>query len=141
MQATPNREEADHLYTFTFNTTATKTTNLYSLDQESDGNDNEYDLSDLNTHGDQMKSFAIHFNREELSDTLLSVNENLSFYVNKFLLASCSSVFKKMFYDPNWTDKRTTTSQQQHVMFKLVEAENSELVFEKYGLTFFYSKK
>ena len=83
---------------------------IYSLleppKENSSDSENEkevsYDDIKIDSYKNQMKAFQSNFNKEELSDLTLVINKKLIFHVNKFLLASNSTVFYKMFYDPIW---------------------------------------
>jgi hypothetical protein len=98
---------------------------------------------ELDSFKEQKRMFLSNFNRKEFSDVQINVNNKKRFYVNRFLLASLSEIFAKMFFDSNWCRKgvqkeepgessETKTNDSGHYLrIDLNEEDECEDVFQR----------
>jgi hypothetical protein len=91
---------------------------------------------ELSSYKQLHSLFLINFNKIEYSDLIITVNDKVKYYVNKFMLASLSDIFNKMFFDSNWCKKESeNVNGEDHFInsINLNEEAECEQVFEKYN--------
>ena len=89
---------------------------------------------ELSSYKESHSLFLNNFNKREYSDLIIIVNDKVKYYVNKFMLASLSDIFNKMFFDSNWCKKENENVNGNNSFINSInlnEDVECEQVFEK----------
>ena len=93
--------------------------------------DKDKDDSRKVQNNEHFKLLEINFNKKELSDLIINLNDGQKiFYVNKFILVSFSEIFSKILTDPNWASSRAF-DEDNLLKIDLKETEECAKYFEE----------